>query len=83
MAVLWEVSSMLDRGLELMENVLIQKKFLSVQIIMEISSLTPMSFLEMGSTQEDRRTQRELDPAVTESETTMLFKEHHPRLPPQ
>lgn len=59
MAVPWEVSSMLDQGLELMENVLIQRKFLSVQIIMEISSLTPMSFLEMGSTQEDRRTQKE------------------------
>ena len=58
-AVLWEVSSMLDQGLELMENVLIQRVFLSVQIIMEILSLTPMSFLEMGSTLEDRRTQRE------------------------
>ena len=59
MAVLWEVSLMLDQALELMENVLIQRVFLSVQIIMEILSLTPMSFLEMGSTLEDRRTQRE------------------------
>jgi len=35
MGVLWELSSMLDQDLELMENVQILKKFQSVLIIME------------------------------------------------
>merc|ERR1712123_103999 len=59
MDVLWELSSMLDQELELMGNVLIQRKFQSVLIIMEILSLMPESFLKMDSTPEDRITLRE------------------------
>ena len=54
MGVLWELSSMLDQDLELMENVQIQRRFQSVLIIMETLSLTPGSFLKMDSTPEHR-----------------------------
>ena len=55
----WELSSMLGRAPELTGNVLILSRFLSVPTIMEILSLILMSFQEMGSTLEDKITQKE------------------------
>jgi len=59
MDVPWELSSMLGQAPELMGSVLILSRFLSVPTIMEILSLILMSFQEMGSTLEDKITQKE------------------------